>query len=290
MVAIAVIPSWYIYRTLEEKRVRKLEWSEVFMTEPERQKKWAEDKQRKKEEAEAAKVKAATELAQSITAKKNAEAEAAKAEAELLEKRNQEAAETARRRDDDARRQIEVSRQAAAAETARVRAEGERAARQQSVAARLAMCGTAAAAAEARLQDLIAEQKSYKAFIAESAAVPISLASWDAEKFSVTFRRFERTSFLTSESEMREIRKQKDACSAVAIDDSKNDNLQLQWAFRDIDNIETQYRSAIGSLRASRSDIQDLVDFATGKLPKTVGGEVKRERIKRALDEYYKYR
>jgi hypothetical protein len=60
VVGVALIPAWYLYRTAADKRVPRLEWNEIFMTEDDRLK---TQLQAAKDEAEAANKKADEELA-----------------------------------------------------------------------------------------------------------------------------------------------------------------------------------------------------------------------------------
>lgn len=283
--ALAVLPLWYTYRTLEEKRVRKLEWSEVFMTEPERQKKWAEEKQQAKEAAEAERVAKTTELEKATAARKAAEADAAKAEMELVQKRGQEAAEVARLK-------LETERRAAEVAIVREKLSAERAALQARLTAGLNACAVKVKELETLRQELVKDQTSYRAFIADVSQIQgASKFTVPEDRISSTFRMLSQPHLRaeTSEDYIREVQRK---CEVLIRESLKTGTDPLDDSlFRyEFPRFAEGYRIATADLRKSRSDIQDLLDYVTGKLPDTVGGSVRKARAKDSLDRGWLWR
>ena len=276
---LAVLPLWYTYRTLEEKRVRKLEWSEVFMTEDARQRKWAEEKQQAKEAAEAERVAKATELEKATVARKAAEAEAAKAEMELVQKRGQEATDAARLR-------LEIEKKAAEVGIVREKLSAERAALQARLTTGLNACSTRIKELETLRQELAKEQSSYRTFIAEVSQIQgASKLAAPEDQVSATFRMLSQP-YLRSETSFDDIGEIQRKCEVLIRESLKTDADPLNdWLFQyDFPRFTGAYRNAMGDLRRSRADIQNLLDYVTGKLPDTVGGSVRKAQAKDSLD------
>lgn len=270
-IAIAVVPLWYVHRTLEEKRVRRLEWSEVFMTEPERQKKWAEEKHKAEDE----RIEKETELEKATAVRKAAETEAAKAQSELLQKKNAGAAEAARQRIEADRRAEEVA--------------SERAAKHQKIAILLKACADTASVAESRLKSLADEQKRYRAFIEEVSGVPIPQeGSVDRVTFSSAFRMLSHGQ-LGDIDDLYPIRKAKEGCESIA-SAAEGDPGYRTVITNGLESLETDYVRKAEAMRRSRSDIKDLVDFATGKLPDTFGGHIRRARAESVIEQSLRWR
>lgn len=285
IVGISAIPLWYAYRTLEEKRVRRLEWSEVFMTEPDRQKKWAEEKQKAKEAAEAERVQRQTELEKSTAARKTAEAEQDKAQAALAEKRTAEMAESNRTI-------IEAARRAESQEAIRQKAEAERSAKQQIIATALKACEEKAKSAEAKRQDLVAAAKSYKAFVDRASTLPISEIKFpgfaDRGDYITTFRMLS-TARLAASNDGNYLEESRKKCVAKA-SDSNATPFEVSSEIEGLEIIGNLFVGEKSQLEWSRADITDLMDYVTGKLPDTVGGQVRRARVKGFYDRAYSWK
>jgi hypothetical protein len=306
---VAAIPLWYAYRTVTELRVRHLEWNEIFMTEEQRQKKWAEEKQQAKDAAEAERVAKVTEMEKATAARKVAEAEAAKAEAIVMEKHAMETAEADRRRG-------EVERKSAEQESARAKAEGARALFQRAFAARVQICGDRAKEAESRLRDFSAEQNSYRTYvdsvfqlrfdlgpsrtpnlspelvkILPPAALANVIASYvPPDEITPTLRMLFQRKLLNTENPA-EIQRAKEDCEKEARETiALVNDYQLDFSLRHVESLTSSYEESLRKLKASRSDIQDLVDYATGKLPDTFGGRAKAERVKVLIQRAHSYK
>jgi hypothetical protein len=286
VLGVAVIPFWYLYRTFEEKRVRRLEWSEVFMTEEARQKKWADEKQKVKEAAEAERVEKATQLEKSIAARKLAEAEAAKAEADVRQARTAETAELNRVR-------IESERRAAEAGMARLKSEAERADRQKRIALALKTCADKVGVVESRRKTFTDEQGSYVAFLDQVAATPLpekykNITMYGRE-FSSTFQMLSHE-YLRGLNDGDEIQRAKETCEAAASNDETNHGYEMERVVRELEGFATRYAYQLDGMRRSRTDIRDLIDLATGKLPDNAGGQIRKARAEDAIRRSYSWK
>src|ERR1051326_2224092 len=278
-IAIAAVPLWYVYRTLEEKRVRNLEWPELFMTEPERKKAREEKEQKAKEAAEAERVAKATELEKATAARKAADAEAAKAETDLVQKKGQEAAEVARLR-------LETEKRAGEVGIVREKLAAERVASLAKVTTGLNVCAEKVKEVEAVRHELAKEQASYRAFIAEVSQIQgASKLSVPEDQVSATFRMLSQP-YLRVESPRDDIADVQRKCEVLIRQTLKTDADPMDdWVFRyDFPGLISRDRSAIADLHKSHTDIQDLLDYVTDKLPDTVGGSVRKARAKESLD------
>ena len=281
ILGVAAIPLWYIYRTLEDKRVRKLEWSEIFMTDEAREQKRAEDRKKAREDAEAERVRKATDLAQetaeaerATAARKLAETKEAEAKSHVLELENVQAGQAARERSEQERRVAEAA-------AARVRMEADRVAKQQAIAVALRACGEKAADAEATQKRLLIEQQSYLKFVEEISKVaipPNTLMAFHAQDTASAFRMvYARDALKVGDAET--LRNVRNSCDAIASAGAINTNHEMEYALGGIENVEFKYVQAIENLKRSRSDLADVVDYAADKLEGSVGGEVRRAHV-----------
>ena len=110
------------------------------------------------------------------------------------------------------------------------------------------------------------------------------------DRFSATFRMLYPT-HVTNTGNANEIRDAKEKCEAAARDLSRKDYaISEEPQVWDIKHLASGYQSNVFELRRSRSNITDLVDFFAGKLPDTVGGQVKRVRVQEWLIKSYDFK
>jgi hypothetical protein len=302
VLGVAAIPLWYIYRTLEDQRVRKLEWSEVFMTEDARKEREAQKKQQAKEEAEAERLRKATELAQetaeaekATAARKLAETKAAEAQAKVIEAQNAKVAAAARE-------QSEQERRVAEGAAARVRLESEKTAKQQAITVALRTCSEKTAAAEATRKRLLTEQQSYLKFfegISKVSLPPDVPVTTIAEALNAkNHSRRDATSairmlYAREALKVGDPERQRNAgerCDANANAGAINTNHEMDYDFGEIESVESKYLEAIENLKRSRSDLSDVVDFAAQKLGESIGDEVRSAHAREVIDrgKYWK--
>jgi hypothetical protein len=300
-IGIIAIPLWYIYRTLEEKRVRRLVWSEVFMTEPERQRKRAEDERKTKEDAEAKRVEGETNLAKAkvqaereTKARKDAEAEADTARARAIQAQNVREEQLGRVKLAD--EQIKAD-----AAASRAKVEAERVAKQHAVAAVISICADKASRAEAARVRLQPEQRTFQSFYEEASKTPLpedepmplpqqqDISAWLAwskrvhrSDFAAAFRMLSaREALKVFDSDS--LKAAKENCDAAAVNSGDENSYQVLSALDRIDRLEFQYSDARETLKRSRSDLVDLIDYVGGKLGNSVGDEVRRARVGQTL-------
>jgi hypothetical protein len=271
---VLAVPVWYAYRTLTEARVRRLIWSEVFMTEGERQQKWADERRKAQEAAEAERLAKATELERATTERKQAEAEATKAQMEARERKTQEEAAAEDRR-------LVVERRSAEIAAIRVKSEAESSSRRRSLTSRNQYCRDWEKKAEQSVQSLVQEQKAYRAFTDEVLRMPFPPTTplYESE-FTQTFRMLYMKTALEEVRET-EIQDKFHKCEKVASDPARLDgDIDADSQARELMDLARGYSSSVANLRSSGAQIKDLVDYMNRNLGDSVGGEIRAARVK----------